>query len=116
MRDKIIAVDFDGTITEPSPYPITGAIRPEAIKVLKKLQDRYIILLWTLRTGHDLREALYLLDGVGFHPDYVNMIPGQKQNKPNADIFIDDRNFGFEVDWNKIEKELIGDNENVHAV
>lgn len=107
MQKKIIAVDFDDTITTPSPYPITGKIRPEAVRVLKRLKEKYIILLWTARTGNHLQEALNLIHKSGIEIDYVNWLPGQTGNKPNADIFIDDRNIGFDVDWNKIEKLLL---------
>ena len=34
----IIAIDFDDTITEPSPFPITGKIRERAVEVIKKLK------------------------------------------------------------------------------
>lgn len=106
-QKKIIAVDFDGTITKSSPYPITGKIRPEAVRVLKRLKEKYIILLWTARTGEDLKEALNLIHKSGIEIDYVNWLPGQTGNKPRADIFIDDRNIGFDVDWNKIERLLL---------
>lgn len=106
-RTKIIAVDFDGTITEESEWPVTGRIRPEAIRVLKNLKKSYIILLWTARTGRDLEEALNLIHTSGIEIDYVNWLPGQTGNKPLADIFIDDRSLVSEVDWNKIEKMLL---------
>ena len=48
----IVAVDFDDTITYPSPYPITGKIRIDAIDTLNYFKDMGIkIILWTCRTG-----------------------------------------------------------------
>lgn len=108
MRDKIIAVDFDGTITFPSPFPITGKVRPDAVRVLSKLKKKYIILLWTARVGKYLDEAILELRKNGIEVDYINKLPGQQGNKPNADIFIDDRNFGCVIDWNEIENKLLG--------
>ena len=42
-QNEVIAIDFDGTITLPSPYPITGKIRPEAIEVIKRIKNKYKI-------------------------------------------------------------------------
>lgn len=105
---KIIAIDFDNTITYPSPYPVMGDIRPDAVRVIKSLKNKYILLLWTARTGKYLEEALDLLVKYNIEFDYINRLPNQKGPKPEADIFIDDRNLGFEVNWNNIEKLLLG--------
>lgn len=56
----IIAVDFDGTITEPSSKPKTGAIREDVIDVLKRLSKNHKLILWTCREGQDLEEAVTL--------------------------------------------------------
>lgn len=104
-RDEVIAIDFDGTITLPSPYPITGKIRPEAIEVIKRIKNKYKILLWTLRTDKDLEEAISLLKQYDIEFDYICKLPNQK-NKPNVKYFIDDRNLGFVVDWYKIAELL----------
>lgn len=104
---KTIAIDFDNTITYPSEFPITGEIRQDAIRVLKKLKQKYILLLWTARTGKYLDEALKLLKDNQFEFHYINKLPDQKGEKPDVDLFIDDRNFDYEVDWNKIEEVLL---------
>lgn len=104
---KVIAIDFDDTITYPSEYPITGKIRPEAVEVIKQLEGRYILLLWTVRTGKYLQEALDLLVKYGIEFDYINKLPNQEGPKPEADIFIDDRNFGSTIDWYKIKELLL---------
>lgn len=105
---KIIAIDFDDTITYPSPYPIMGEIREDAVRVIKSLKNKYILLLWTARTGRYLEEALNLLVKYNIEFDYINKLPDQKGPKPEADIFIDDRNFNSKIDWNEIEKQLLG--------
>lgn len=104
---KVIAIDFDNTITYPSPFPIMGQIRPEAVEVIKQLKGKYILLLWTARTGKYLQEALGLLVKYGIEFDYINKLPNQEGPKPEADIFIDDRNIGSTIDWYKIKELLL---------
>ena len=54
----IIAVDFDGTIVEHK-YPAIGRELPFAIETLRKLRsDRHKLILWTVREGVLLEEAL----------------------------------------------------------
>jgi len=104
----IIAVDFDGTIVEHA-YPKMGKEIPFAIETLKMLQkDRHQLILWTVREGHLLEEAVeYCRErGVEFYainesmPDMV----GEKytSRKVAADLFIDDRNLGGLPDWGVI--------------
>ena len=111
METKVIAIDFDGTITEDSPYPITGKLRPEAIKVIKKLQEKYICCLWTCREGAYLEEAEELLAAAGIQFNYINCSPYDRgrvvPRKIIADYYIDDRIPGYTVDWKKIEKLLL---------
>ena len=54
----IIAVVLDGTIVEHK-YPAIGRELPFAIETLRKLQsDRHKLILWTVREGGLLEEAL----------------------------------------------------------
>ncbi|WP_444344544.1 hypothetical protein [Phocaeicola coprocola] len=54
----IIAVDFDGTIVEHK-YPSIGKEIPFAIETLKKLQaERHKLILWSVREGRLLDEAV----------------------------------------------------------
>ena len=54
----IIAVDFDGTIVEHN-YPKIGKEIPFAIATLKKLQaEHHLLILWTVREGDLLQEAV----------------------------------------------------------
>lgn len=104
-HNNIIAVDFDGTITTATPYPITGEVRPEAVRVLKRLQGElnYKLLLWTCREGKDLQQAITLLAEQGLYFDYVNTIDWQTSRKPLVKCVIDDKNLFCDVNWNKIE-------------
>ena len=54
----IIAVDFDGTIVEHR-YPRIGKEIPFAIATLKQLQaERHLLILWSVREGKLLEEAV----------------------------------------------------------
>ena len=54
----VIACDFDGTIVEHR-YPEIGEERPFACEVLRRLiNDRHKLILWTVREGHLLDDAL----------------------------------------------------------
>jgi hydroxymethylpyrimidine pyrophosphatase-like HAD family hydrolase len=106
---RVIAIDFDDTITEHSEYPITGDIRPRAVEVIKKLQQHYDCILWTCRSGENLIEAIKLLADKGIVFNYVNASPIGCGDGPKilADIYIDDKNFDYVVDWDRIEAILI---------
>lgn len=101
----ILAIDFDGTITEKSAYPTTGKIRPEAITFLKSLREYGAkLILWTCRTGADLDEAVRLCYEHGLVFDAVNdnirlNNDGKNSRKVYADYYIDDKNGMCEIDW-----------------
>lgn len=99
----VIAVDFDGTIVEHE-FPKIGKPIPFAIETLLQLQkDGHVLLLWTVREGKLLQEALEYCQKKGLtfyaanknHPDEEEPFP----RKLNADMFIDDRNLGGMPDW-----------------
>lgn len=53
-----IAIDFDGTIVEHK-YPQIGREIPFAIATLKQLQaERHLLILWSVREGELLDEAV----------------------------------------------------------
>ena len=102
-----IAVDFDGTIVEHR-YPEIGRERPFAVDTLKKLmEDRHRLILWTVREGRLLDEAVEWCRqrGVEFYAvnkDFPEEEPGKNPHysrKLKADLFIDDRNLGGLPDW-----------------
>lgn len=106
----IIAVDFDGTIVEHK-YPAIGRELPFAIETLKKLRDdRHKLILWTVREGRLLEEALAFchergLDFYAVNRDYPEEEKGQNNHfsrKLKVDLFIDDRNLGGLPDWGTI--------------
>ena len=108
----IIAVDFDGTIVEHA-YPKIGKPIPFAIEVLKRLQteENHLLILWTVREGDLLQEAVdYCLErGLKFYA--VNKaFPEEETPSPRklsaVDLFIDDRNLGGLPDWGVIYKMI----------
>ena len=103
----IIAVDFDGTVVEHA-YPKIGKPIPFALDVLRKLQEeRHTLLLWTVREGDLLEEALEYCakNGVNFYAanmNFPNEEGGAAPRKLAADVFIDDKNIGGLPDWGLI--------------
>ena len=103
----IIAIDFDGTLVEHK-YPEIGREIPFAFETLRRLQqDRHRLILWTVREGRLLDEALAFCRerGIEFYAvnrDYPEEEKGANRHysrKLKADLFIDDRNLGGLPDW-----------------
>ncbi len=103
----VIAVDFDGTIVEHA-YPAIGRPIPFAIETLLQLQeDNHKLILWTVREGHLLQEAIdYCADrGLHFYAENANYRGEDRavaNRKLGVDLFIDDRNLGGLPDWGVI--------------
>ena len=106
----IIAVDFDGTIVEHR-YPAIGKERPFATDTLKKLiKDGPRLILWTVREGRLLDEAVDFCRERGVEFYAVNRDYPEEEKEHNkhysrklkADVWIDDRNVGGLPDWGTI--------------
>lgn len=102
----IIAVDFDGTIVEHE-YPKIGNPIPFAIETLLEIQkDGHKLILWTVRRGDLLQEAVdYCAEsGLFFYAENENyrgetIEKSEYSRKLKSDLFIDDRNLGGLPDW-----------------
>ena len=111
IENKVIAIDFDGTITKENLYPDIGELRENVIDCIKKLQEHNHCFLFTCRQGKPLLDALYLLEKNGvkmdvFSPYDYSVAYGRK---PIADYYIDDRAmFDKEPDWYEIENFFMG--------
>ena len=114
----IIAVDFDGTIVSHA-YPNIGKPIPFAIETLKKLQaDGHQLILWSVREGELLQEAVDYCQQKGLEFYAVNAnFPEERQlstadtpRKIIADIYIDDRNLGGLPDWGVIYQMISSGN------
>ena len=119
--NKVIAVDFDGTVVDHC-YPDTGPDVPYAVEVLKDLVSRgYKIILWTMRSGKELDDAVkwykdrdISLYGININPDQISWTTSPKAY---AQIYIDDAALGcplykfagfnrVSVDWLKVVRLL----------
>lgn len=100
---RILAVDFDGTLTRTNSYPELAAFRPLVINVLKGFQaSGGKVLLFTCREGATLQDALDALGQENFRPDFVNEQTSKNlvgHRKPYYDLLIDDRALGCPLDW-----------------
>jgi hydroxymethylpyrimidine pyrophosphatase-like HAD family hydrolase len=106
----LIAIDFDGTIVEHR-YPSIGRELPFAIDTLKKLQEEgHRLILWTVREGRLLDEAVEFCRERGLEFYAVNRdYPEEEKERNNhfsrklkVDLWIDDRNLGGLPDWGTI--------------
>ena len=105
---SIIAVDFDGTIVEDK-YPKIGAPQIFAFDTMKKLQEQgHRLILWTVRRGRALDEAVAFCEknGIEFYAVNKNypeeVLDDRTPRKISADIFIDDRNVGGFIGWGEV--------------
>jgi len=112
QKIRTIAIDFDGTIVE-NRYPKIGKPLLFAIETLLKLQEEgHQLILWTYRSGIELKEAVEFCNNKGIYFFAVNRsYPEEKYDnslsrKIQADIFIDDRNIGGLLGWGEIYQTL----------
>lgn len=97
-----IAIDFDGTIVTHA-YPKLG-IDMGGLKVLHKIQERgHNIILFTMRSGNELKEAVEYLNqnGIKLFGINSNQTQGSWTNSPKvyANIYIDDAALGIPLLW-----------------
>jgi|SRR5450759_3215137 hydroxymethylpyrimidine pyrophosphatase-like HAD family hydrolase len=103
-----IAVDFDGTIVDHE-YPAIGKEKLFAFQTLRELNKLgAMLILWTIRTGKELDEAVEYCrkNGLEFYAvnkNYPEEIFDETVNrKVNADIYIDDKNIGGFPGWSEV--------------
>lgn len=113
----VIAVDFDGTIVEHR-YPSIGKELPFAIETLRKLAaEGHRLILWTVREGRCLDEAVEFCRNRGLEfyavnsncPEEDKETNGSFARKIKADLWIDDRNLGGLPDWGTIYEMIQND-------
>ena len=105
-----IAVDFDGTIVRHR-YPEIGSEIPFALQTLKMLaKEGHQIILWSVREGDLLQEAVDWcrergLEFYAVNKDFPEEDPQRNKHfsrKLKVELFIDDRNVGGLPDWGTI--------------
>ena len=105
---KVIAVDFDGTISRYDGFKGKGIFGEPIrhaeyfIKLLK--EDGHRIIINTTRS--ETHQVIDYLKGNRIPFDYVNhnpenIIRGCSLGKVLADVYVDDRNIPFNGNWNE---------------
>lgn len=119
----IIAIDFDGTLAEHK-YPKIGREVPGAIASCKEFQSRGVkLILWTMRSGDRLKEAVEWCKERGLEFWAINENPNQQEwtnsNKQYANMYVDDSAVGCPlkeskemgakdyVDWEIVRKIIL---------
>jgi len=106
----VIAVDFDGCITDKNVFPQIGEMKEYAREAIHNLQAAgHKVVLWTCREGRYLDDAREWLNEHGIDLDFYNFSPYQLQSrKIVADVYVDDKNVYMvdNVDWHKIEEYI----------
>ena len=104
----IIGIDFDGTcVTDLFPYVGDNI---GAASVLRKLADKNLLILYTVRDGKYLQDAVdwFRYNHIDLYSVNYNPEPVSSSPKVYCDYYIDDRNIGTPltdkgyVDWNKM--------------
>ena len=104
----IIGIDFDGTcVTDLFPYVGDNI---GAASVLRKLADKNLLILYTVRDGKYLQDAVdwFKYNHINLYSVNHNPEPVSSSPKLYCDYYIDDRNIGTPltdkgyVDWNKM--------------
>ena len=105
---KIIGIDFDGTCVTDL-YPYVGD-NIGAASVLRELGDKNLLILYTVRDGKYLQDAVdwFRYNHINLYSVNYNPEPVSSSPKLYCDYYIDDRNIGTPltdkgyVDWNKL--------------
>lgn len=104
----IIGIDFDGTcVTDLFPYVGDNI---GAASVLRELADKNLLILYTVRDGKYLQDAVdwFKYNHINLYSVNYNPEPVSSSPKLYCDYYIDDRNIGTPltdkgyVDWNKM--------------
>lgn len=126
MNKTYIAVDFDGTLVTHD-YPEVGQELPGAAETCKALiAEGHQLILWTMRSGKELQDAVQWCFERGITLVGVNKNPTQESwtqsPKAYASIYIDDAALGAPlnynpafhsrpyVDWSRVKEHLINMN------
>ena len=105
---KIIGIDFDGTCVVDL-FPYVGD-NIGAAKVLRELADKNLLILYTVRDGKYLQDAVdwFRYNRIDLYSVNYNPEPVSSSPKVYCDYYIDDRNIGTPltdkgyVDWDKM--------------
>jgi histidinol phosphatase-like enzyme len=113
----IIAVDFDGTITNERDMGEVMTLKEGAKEVLTEWYETgYVLILWTCRAGDAFEKACdFLVENDMLHlfsalndqlPEINEKYYPDVARKVGADFYVDDRNLGTVVDWKLFQLQL----------
>jgi len=101
----IIAIDFDGTCVDHR-YPLVGPDLPHAEQVIQKISRDHKIILWTMRSGKELQDAVQWFVERSIPLFGINRNPEQdswtSSPKAYAQVYIGDDALGAPIihyDW-----------------
>ena len=107
ISGKVVAVDFDGTITKDNKFPENiGVVRDGCKEAIEYIRQNNKVVVWTCRCGKYLDEAVEFLKANEIEVDGINTdIYPATDRKIMADVYIDDKNiFCNEIDWYEIKR------------
>ena len=117
MYRAVVAVDFDGTITHNSPYPVIGRVRKEIKPFLEKMITQgYSVVLNTCRVGKYYNEAVQALKDNELYNLFDWEYATKQENKGTngklvAAFYLDDSAMPFDdldyVNWNTLTECVI---------
>lgn len=107
---KIVAIDFDDTITEHRPYPQKAPLSKKAKKYLTKINDLgYELVFWSARQNEDhniaFERCLYEFD-LNFIKSDSERYKHGATGKLDAFFYIDDKSYFGKLPWHKIYRYL----------
>lgn len=103
LGDLVIGLDFDGTCVLHE-YPLVGQELPRCVPTLMRAQEEGAkIILYTMRSGQQLKDAIDWFSERGIHLWGINENPDQKKwttsPKVYAHVYIDDAALGCPLVW-----------------
>jgi len=118
IENAIIAIDFDGTVVTHD-YPEIGK-DIGAIPILKMLAETNYLILYTMRSGKELKDAIDWFKNNDIQLYGIQTNPTQKEwtdsPKCYANVYIDDAALGAPlvygmhnrpyIDWDKVREIL----------
>ena len=117
MPRAVVAVDFDGTITHKSPYPVMGKVRKEIKPFLEKMvKQGYYVVLNTCRVDEYYDEAVQALKDNDLYNLFDWEYATRQENKGTngklvAAFYLDDSALPFDdldyVNWNTLTECVI---------
>lgn len=119
LKDKVvIAVDFDGTVSNERDMGPVITMKENAKEILTKwFEEGHVLILWTCRHGNAFEEACNFLvenDMLHLFSAFNDQLPEIREKyypdvarKVGADFYVDDRNLESNgIDWIQLDKQL----------